>query len=107
MSSGVNGCTHPVHAHVIDDDAPFGQQLLDIPVRKRVAQIPTNRHQDHVRWIPEPSEARPQCWYSTTTTTHPILPDFALHRRNSPLLSPERPIVENKIESAAPRRCSW
>lgn len=58
--------------------ATLGQQILDIPVRQRIAQIPTNRHQDHIRWIPQPSEARPQCWYSDSDDPSTTPPDLAL-----------------------------
>jgi hypothetical protein len=44
---------HPlVHGHVIDIDATLGQQLLDIAIREAVAQVPADRHRDHLRWEP-------------------------------------------------------
>jgi hypothetical protein len=40
---------HPtVDRHVIDLDAAFGQQLLDVSVREPVTQIPAHRHRDHL-----------------------------------------------------------
>jgi hypothetical protein len=49
----------PVHAHVIDGDAALSQQLLDVAVGERVAQIPAHRHQDHIRR--ERNPAKPDC----------------------------------------------
>jgi hypothetical protein len=37
---------------VIDIDATLGQQLLDIAIREAVAQVPADRHRDHLRWEP-------------------------------------------------------
>jgi hypothetical protein len=47
-SNGVNRCTQLVDCHVIDSDAPFGQQLFHVTVGKPVAQISTHRHQDRI-----------------------------------------------------------
>jgi hypothetical protein len=33
---------------MIDLDAAFGQQLLDVSVREAVTQIPAHRHRDHL-----------------------------------------------------------
>src|SRR5262249_42255261 len=42
------GLHPPIHRHVINVDAALGQQLLHVAVRQPVAQIPTNRHRDHL-----------------------------------------------------------
>jgi hypothetical protein len=60
----------PVHAQVINHDAPFCQQLLHIAVRKALSEVPTHRHQYYFRRKPIPSKARSWCWYTNTTTTH-------------------------------------
>ncbi|MBV8994430.1 MAG: DDE-type integrase/transposase/recombinase [Pseudonocardiales bacterium] len=52
-----------------------------------------------MRWKPKPREARPQCWHSTTATTHrPSLPDLGLHQRNCP---PAYPRVLDELVPAA------
>ena len=38
----------PVDRDVVDVDAPFGQQLLRIPIRQPVAQVPADRQRDHL-----------------------------------------------------------
>ena len=48
----------PVDRDVINLDAAFGEQLLDIAVGQSEPQIPTNRQHDHLGWEPEPSELR-------------------------------------------------
>jgi hypothetical protein len=65
---------------VIDHDAPFGQQFFNVSVGQLVARIPANHGRDHIRREAESCEVRPQCWYSTSATTHrPSLPDLAPH----------------------------
>jgi hypothetical protein len=43
---------------MIHVDAALGEQLLQIPVRRAVAQVPANREQGHVRWETETDECR-------------------------------------------------
>jgi hypothetical protein len=51
---------HPsVHADMIDVDAPFGQQLLEVAVGQPVAQVPPDRQHDHLWREPVPREGRP------------------------------------------------
>jgi hypothetical protein len=33
---------------MVDVDAAFGEQFLDIAVRQAVAQVPAHRHHDHL-----------------------------------------------------------
>jgi hypothetical protein len=46
----------PVHRDVIDRDATFGQELLDIPVRQALAQVPADCDRDHLPGEPEASK---------------------------------------------------
>jgi hypothetical protein len=48
-----------VDGDVVDRDAAFGQQLLDIAVGQAVAEVPADREGDHFGWEPEPGERRP------------------------------------------------
>ena len=51
---------HPaVDGDVVDLDATFGQQLLNVAVRQRETQIPTHRQHDHVGWEAEAGERSP------------------------------------------------
>jgi hypothetical protein len=43
------GLHPPAHRHVVDLDTPLGQQLLHVAVRKAIAQVPADRHRDHLR----------------------------------------------------------
>jgi hypothetical protein len=43
---------------MVDLDTAFDQQFLDVAVGKAVAQVPANRHHDHLRREPEPGERR-------------------------------------------------
>ncbi len=36
----------PVHRHVIDLDAAFGQELFDVPVGQAEPQVPADRQRD-------------------------------------------------------------
>ena len=49
----------PVDRDVVDLDTALGQQLLHIAVKQAVAQVPADRHCDHLGWEPEPGERRP------------------------------------------------
>ena len=47
----------PVHGDVVDLDPALGEQLLEIPVGRRVAQVPVERNRDHLRRELEPGNA--------------------------------------------------
>jgi hypothetical protein len=50
---------HPaVDRHMVDLDAAFGEEFLDIPVGQPVAQVPAHRHNDHLGREAEPGERR-------------------------------------------------
>jgi hypothetical protein len=68
---------------VIDLDPAFQQQLLDVSVRQAILQIPPDRHQDHLRWKPEPDKTGPGWWHPNLTTAHrPTLPEPVIDQRN-------------------------
>ncbi|OHV31447.1 hypothetical protein CC117_25920 [Parafrankia colletiae] len=48
----------PVDRDVIDLEAVFGQELLDVPVGLGVPQVPADRQPDHLGREPEPGELR-------------------------------------------------
>jgi hypothetical protein len=48
----------PVDRDVINLDATFGEQLLDVAVGQSEPQIPTDRKHDRLVWEPEPGELR-------------------------------------------------
>jgi hypothetical protein len=52
MSSGVKRCTHRYTVTWSTSTPRSGEQFLDVAVRRRVAQVPANRHDDHVRREP-------------------------------------------------------
>jgi hypothetical protein len=43
---------------MVDLDAAFGEQLLDVAVRQRETQVPAHREDDHLGWEAEASEGR-------------------------------------------------
>jgi hypothetical protein len=47
-----------VDRDMVDVNSALGQQLLDVPVRQPVPQIPPHRQRDHLRREPEPGERR-------------------------------------------------
>jgi hypothetical protein len=50
---------HPaVDGDVVDLDAAFGEQLLDVAIGQRKAQVPTDRQDDHIGREAEPGEGR-------------------------------------------------
>src|SRR5205823_11192305 len=61
----------PVDSDMINGDAAFSQQLLNVPVGQSKAQIPADSHHDHVRRKPKPGETGPWRWYSSKAATHP------------------------------------
>jgi IS6 family transposase len=46
----------PVHRDIVDVDAAVGQQLLDVPVGRAVAEVPADGDRDHLPWEPEPGK---------------------------------------------------
>jgi hypothetical protein len=44
---------------MIHPDPAFSQQLLHVPIREPVAEIPPDRHQNHLRREPKTGETRP------------------------------------------------
>ncbi len=46
----------PVHGHVIDADAAFGEQFLNVPVGQAVPQVPAHRKGDHLTREAEPGK---------------------------------------------------
>jgi hypothetical protein len=47
----------PVDGDVVDLDAAFGEQLLDVAVRQAEAQIPADRQHNHIGWEAEAGKA--------------------------------------------------
>jgi hypothetical protein len=47
-----------VDRDVVDLDAAFGQQLLDVAVGQREAQVPAHGQHDHISWEAEAGERR-------------------------------------------------
>ena len=48
----------PVHADVVDLYATLSQQFLDVAVGQAEAQVPADRHDNHVGWEAEAGEGR-------------------------------------------------
>jgi hypothetical protein len=62
----------PVHRHVVDLRAALGQQLLHVPIRQAVPEIPADRDRDHLRREPEPGKRRPvDVRTGSSRSTHP------------------------------------
>ncbi len=64
---GEQGCEalHPaVDRDVVDLEAPFGAEFLDVPVRQRKPQVPADRQDDHLGWNRNPanSDVRTGTW---------------------------------------------
>jgi len=50
---------HPaVDRNVVDLDAAFGEEFLDVAVGQAVAQVPADRHDDHLGRKTEPGQTR-------------------------------------------------
>jgi hypothetical protein len=50
---------HPaIDGHMINVDTTFSEQLLDVPVGQAIAEVPADRHHDHIRREPEANESR-------------------------------------------------
>jgi hypothetical protein len=64
----------PVDRDVIDGDAALGQQLLHVPVRESVTQLPADSDRDHFRREPEPGKRRPVDAVTgcSRRSTHPL-----------------------------------
>jgi len=63
---------HPAEdGDVVDLDAALGEQLLHVPVRQAVPEVPANRDRDHLRWEPEAGEGRPVLDLTGPASTHP------------------------------------
>jgi hypothetical protein len=69
----------PVDGDVIDGDTPLGQQFLDVPVGKSIAQVPADRDRDHLPREPEASKDRGRATRSHPTSLHPS----GIDQRNS------------------------
>jgi hypothetical protein len=50
---------------MINGDAAFSPQLLNVPVGQSVAQVPADSQHDHVGRKPEPGETGPWRWHSS------------------------------------------
>src|SRR3954447_2219081 len=48
----------PVDGDVVDPDAAFGEEFLDVAVREAVARVPADRHDDHLGGEAEAGERR-------------------------------------------------
>jgi hypothetical protein len=46
----------PIDRDVVDVDAAFGEQFLDVAVGQSVAQVPAHRYHDYLGRKPESSE---------------------------------------------------
>jgi hypothetical protein len=44
---------------VVDLDAAFGEEFLDVAVGQTEAELPVDREHDHIRWEAEAGERRP------------------------------------------------
>lgn len=60
ISSGMNRCTPAVDRDVVNGDAAFDQQILDVAAQEPVAHTPAHRHGDHLWREAEPSETGPR-----------------------------------------------
>src|SRR4030095_4238112 len=47
-----------IHGDMVDPDAPFGEQLLDVAVGEAKAQVRVDRDDNHIGWKPEASKVR-------------------------------------------------
>jgi hypothetical protein len=48
----------PVDRDVVDVDTAFSQQFFDVAVGQALAQVPADRHHDHLSWEAKPRERR-------------------------------------------------
>src|SRR5712691_2262325 len=82
----------PVHGHVVNGDAPLGQQLLDVPVGQAMAQVPADREGDHLSRKPEAGEHGEPSRRRYRTS----LPPAAIGQRNTAARPRSRPGIRNK-----------
>ena len=68
-----------VDGDMINSDAAFGQQFLDVPVGQSVPQVPADRDRDHLPREPEACEDRGRAMCSHPTSLRPS----AIDQRNS------------------------
>jgi hypothetical protein len=61
---------------MIDVDAAFGQEFLDVAVGQPVAQLPAHRHRDHFWRETESGERGPRYRWGATTAHQTTLPDL-------------------------------
>ena len=70
----------PKHRDMVDIDPALCQQLLHVPIRQAVSQVPAHRHHDHLRREPEPGEGRGRI--RTARTHHDRLTRWSGRQRN-------------------------
>ena len=71
---------------MIDIDALFGEQFLDVAVGRPVAQLPPHRHCDHFWWETRPGERSPQYRCADMTAAHQTtLPDLRSANASAPI----------------------
>jgi hypothetical protein len=77
----------PVHAHMIDRDTTFGEQLLDIAVGQPVAQVPADCDRDDSRGNRKPANTEPRADIDIGSVTryrrsrNATVPSAAIRRR--------------------------
>jgi hypothetical protein len=77
----------PVDGDVINTDTALGKQLLNVPVRQAIPQVPADGDRDHLPREPEASEDRA----STRCSSHPTsLRPPTIGQRNSAYQRPFR-----------------
>lgn len=76
MNSGVK-CHPPADGDVMNRDATFGEEFLDIAMGESVAEMPAHSQQDHLRREPKPRER------SGLSDVAPIQPTASSGRRPS------------------------
>ena len=83
-----------VEGDVVDLHAAFGEELLDVAVRQRKAQLPAHQEHDHVGWEAEASEGRPADGWRARRSTRTRLRSPPLPRLPHPPgdQGPHRPL---------------
>ena len=79
-----------VDGDVVNHDAAFGQQLLDVPLRQAVPRVPPDRLQTasrvHRRREPEPCKTgRGPRHLNLAAARRPTMPEFAIGQRIRPV----------------------
>jgi hypothetical protein len=67
--------------HVIDVDAALGEELLQVPVRQALAQVPADRQEDHIRGNRNPAKAEGACLRLRPGRRGPLLVEEHPHQR--------------------------